>query len=170
MTKATQIKKLSVATVCGKIDAKAVLNSAAPIALMTIYGMAVGTKDGTSSFGDWTALQGQFKAVNADTGEVFESAQCFLPEVALIPLRVALAAGDSRSVRFAIKLYVRAATNTKPGGSVYEYTFENVLAPTEDDPLLALEREMQAQGLLPAPTADAGAPASAPAAAAKRRR
>lgn len=165
----TQIKKLSVATVCGKIDAKAVLNAAGPIPLMTVYGMAVGVKEGASTFGDWTALVGQFKAVNAETGEVFESSQVFLPEVALIPLRVALEAGESRSVKFAIKLAVKAATNTKPGGSVYEYTFENALPPAENDPLLELESAMQGLGLLPAPEKTDAAPAPAPRATRKRR-
>jgi hypothetical protein len=154
--KATQLKKLSVATVWGKIDAKTVLNATEPIALMTVYGMAVGVKTGTSSYGDWTALLGQFKAIHAETGELFESPQLFLPEVALVPLRVALAAGDARSVKFAIKLLVKESASRKPGGSVYEYTFENVLAPAEDDPILALESEMRKQGLLPAPDDDNG--------------
>lgn len=156
-----QVKKLSVATVYGKIDAKKVLTADAPIDLMTVYGVAVGTKSGTSNYGDWTALVGEFEAVNAETGEVSQANQLFLPEIALIPLRVALE--RAQSVRFAIKLQARAATNSKPGGVPYEYTFDSVLPPAEDDPMQALREQVKALAL-PAPTAS---PSDKPAAKGK---
>jgi hypothetical protein len=146
-----QVKKLSVATVYGKIDLKEVLNAEKPVPVMRAYGVAVGTKTGTSAYGDWTALIGQFKAVNLKTGEVSEAAQLFLPEVALTPLRVALSRNENRSVRFALDIKVQPAKNSKPGGVPYEYTFEHLLPPAEDDPLLMLEAEMKEVAALPAP-------------------
>jgi hypothetical protein len=157
-----QTKKLSVATVYGKIDAKKVLNSEKPIKVMRVIGQAIGTKAGNSSYGDWTSLVGQFKAINADTGEVSEAATLFLPDVALIPLQVALARDDTKGVAFAIDIFVKASTNTKPGGSVYEYSFENVLPPADNDPIKALEDKIAALAL-PAPTTTPDpAPAPAP--------
>lgn len=146
-----QVKKLSIATVVGKIDLKEVINADKPIPLMRAYGMAVGVKTGTSNYGEWTALVGQFKCVNLKTGEVSEAAQLFLPEVALVPLRVALMQNDNRAVRFALDVKVQPAKNSKPGGVPYEYTFDNVLPPAEDDPLLALEAEIAKVAALPAP-------------------
>ena len=134
-----QTKKLSVATVYGKIDPKEVLNAKEPIKVMRVMGQAVGTKAGTSSYGDWTSLVGQFKAVNPDTGKAFEASTLFLPEVALLPIQVALAQGDARGVTFAIDLYVKEAASRKPGGSVYEYSFEHVLPPVDSDPIAQLE-------------------------------
>jgi hypothetical protein len=154
-----QTKKLSVATVYGKIDAKKVLNSEQPIKVMRVYGQAVGTKTGDSNFGPWTALVGQFKAAHPETGEVSEASTLFLPDVALVPLQVALAQEGARGVMFAMDIFVKASTNTKPGGSVYEYSFENVLPPADNDPIKALEDKINALAL-PAPDA---APAAAPA-------
>jgi hypothetical protein len=146
-----QTKKLSVATVYGKINPKTVLDATEPIKVMRVIGQAVGTKSGESNYGAWTCLVGQFKATNPETGETSEAAVLFLPDVALVPLQVALAQGDTKGVAFAIDIFVKAATNTKPGGSVYEYSFENVLPPAENDPIRQLEEKI-ASLALPAPT------------------
>lgn len=136
-----QVKKLSVATVYGKIDLKELLNADKPVRVMRVLGQAVSSKSGESAYGRWTALLGRFKATNMDTGEVSEAAQLFLPEVALIPLQVAMSAGP---VTFAIDLYVKPSTNTKPGGSAYEYTWEPVLQTTDADPLRQMEEQILA--------------------------
>jgi hypothetical protein len=144
-----QVKKLSVATVYGKIDLKALFNSDAPIHVMRVYGQAVQTKTGESSYGEWTSLLGQFRALNPATGESFDGATLFLPDVALIPVQVALSQG---ATSFAIDLFVKQSANTKPGGSPYEYSFSHVLPPTDDDPIKRLEVQMEAMKALPAPT------------------
>lgn len=170
-----QVKKISTATVYGKINLVSLVkhhekNGAdTPLMLMRVYGQAVGEKTGTSAYGDWNALVGRFKAVNLETGEEMEASQCFLPEIALIPLRVQLAQPETKSVTFAIDVGVRLIPENKQraGGSPYEYLFENVVAPSDDDPLLKLEAEMNKNkplalpGKEPAPPA---APAAAPAA------
>lgn len=154
-----QIKKLSVATVCGKLDVKAILNSAEPIKLMRVIGQAVDQKRGESSYGDWTALLGRFKATNLATGEISEAATLFLPEVALIPLQVALAAGP---VMFAIEISVKSATNVKPGGSVYEYTWEPLLPPTDSDPIKQMEERLLALSAPASKLAGEGNPGDTP--------
>ena len=141
----SQIKKLSVATVYGKIDLKKLL--AAPgerIELMTVIGSAVGMKDGTSSYGDWRALLGIFQATNLETGEVFDASTLFLPEVAMIPITVSLAQPGTRGVEFAIKISARYAHDAKPGGSAYEYTWEPLLPPDQSDPVTRIKAKLDA--------------------------
>lgn len=172
-----QIKKISVATVVGKILIETLVahhskNGAdAALPLMRVLGQAVGTKTGTSAYGDWTALVGRFKATNLESGEVMEASQCFLPEIAMVPIQVALSnTGAGGSVTFAIDVSVRMipAEKRKPGGVPYEYTFDPVVEPNDDDPLVALERSIQAgpRALTFAGAAPVAAPAPAPAASA----
>lgn len=174
-----QVKKISVATVSGAIDLKKLFKhhedngDDAPLPLMRVIGQAVGLKIGTSAYGDWTALVGRFKATNLETGEVSEASQCFLPEIAMVPIQVALAnASQGGSVTFAIDVSVRAipANKRKLGGVAYEYTFDPVIEPNDDDPLVALERQIQAgpKALAFGAPAAAAAPAAAPAASSKR--
>lgn len=163
-----QTKKLSVATVYGAIDPKAVLNADAPIKVMTVFGDAVGLKIGTSTYGDYTALLGRFEAIHPETGEHSSASVLFLPDVALIPIQTALSQEGTKSVAFAIDVFVRASENKKPGGSVYEYTFENVLPPAEDDPMSRMRKAvLEAQGKAAQLEAPAPAPTPAPAPAAK---
>ena len=152
-----QVKKISVATVFGAVDRKQIIESAGkPVPIMRVLGQAVGVKSGTSSYGDWNCLVGQFKAINLQKPEItLEAAQCFLPDVALIPLQVALSGNDARGVQFAIDIFANLSNNTKPGGSLYEYSFENILAPSDTDPIAAMERKIEEQmRALAAPDAD----------------
>lgn len=150
----SQVKKLSVATVFGKIDLEALIKAPdQTIAIMRVIGRAVGVKEGMSSYGDWKALQGQFQAVNAATGEVFEAATLFLPDVAMTPLLVALSAPESRGVEFALALSVKYVKNGKPGGVPYEYTWEPLLPPDASDPIARITARLQELGKLPAPDA-----------------
>lgn len=146
-----QVKKISVATVYGKIDVKSVLNAEKPITVMRVAGQAVGTKSGDSNYGEWTALVGSFIATNPETGEMTEASQLFLPEVALIPIQVALGQAGARAVDFAIEVVVKASNNTKPGCSPYEYSFVNLMAPTaENDPMAKLRALLTGAGAAPA--------------------
>jgi hypothetical protein len=146
-----QVKKLSVATVYGKIKLSELMTKKEMI-VMRVIGSAVAVKKGISSFGEWTALQGKFRASNPSTGEVQESATLFLPDVALIPVQVALSAG-AQAVEFAIDVsvkYVAEEEGHKPGGSPYEYSFASLIEPSDDDPIARLEAKLKAA--LPAPT------------------
>lgn len=159
-----QIKKLSVKTVYGLIDLEKLINAPGKkLDVMTVLGLAVAVKQGTATYGDWTALQGQFEATNCETGEVFSSATLFLPEVALVPIQIALAQEGSRGVEFAIKIGVEYNPNKKPGGSAYSYTFDPLIPPDNNDPVSRLKSKLLA---LAAPAGTA-APAPAPAVPAK---
>lgn len=142
-----QVKKLSVATVFGKIDLKKLIaadEKGETVPVMRVMGSAIGTKTGDSNFGPWTALQGQFKAINLDTGETSEAATLFLPDVALTPILVGLAAPGARGVQFAIDIHAKYAADAKPGGVPYEYTFVPLLPAEDTDPIKQLELRLLA--------------------------
>lgn len=138
-----QVKKLSVATVFGKIKLSELVEKKV-MPVMEVFGAAVAVKSGISNFGEWRSLQGTFRATNPVTRQVFQGSTLFLPEVAMIPVEVALAAG-ARSVEFAVRVLVRYAAEDeghKAGGSAYEYTFESMVPPSEDDPLERMSKRL----------------------------
>lgn len=146
MSQAIQVlKKISVATVFGKVDLKELLKAPGEtIKAMRVLGLAISSKTGMSSYGEWTALLGQFQATNLATGEVFSGSTLFLPEVALTPILVALSSANARGVEFAIDVHVKYVNDAKPGGSPYEYTFVPLLAPDANDPVSRLAAKVAA--------------------------
>lgn len=165
-----QTKKLSVATVYGKIKLSELIK-AKTIHLMDVMGVAVREKKGLSSFGEWSALEGRFRATNAATGEVNESSTLFLPDVALTPIQVALSAPDAKGVEFAISIsakYVAEDEGHKAGGSPYEYTWEPILSMGSDDPLARISAKIEAQKLaLAGPKVESTSTAETPSESAK---
>ena len=159
-----QVKKLSVATVYGKIKLSELMDAKNKdgFPVMRVYGSAVSIKKGMSSFGEWEALQGRFKAINPATGEASEAATLFLPTVALLPIQVALNVPDARGVEFAIDVRVKFSEESQ---TKYEYSWEPLLLPSEDDPILRLEKKMLALAgpKAPAETPKESEPAPAPA-------
>lgn len=164
-----QVKKLSVGTVWGAIDVRKVLASDRPIAVMHVGGTAVDTKQVPTPYGESTCIMGEFTAVHPETGEMSEAGQLYLPEVAVIPLRLALAREGARAAEFAFTIFVKAAVDAKPGGSVYEYTFENRMPISDNDPRAKMRQLLlEAAGKAPALTDESKAtPAPAPAPAKK---
>ncbi len=162
-----QIKKISVATIFGAItDAMlALILQGQKIHVMRVWGVAVGVKKGISNYGEWVALVGDFKALNPTTPDTVQRAsQCFLPEIALLPVQVALEQSGNQSATFGMDVFITRALNPKPGGSVYEYTFEPLVAASADNPLARLEAEIGKTLALQHAPAAAPAPAPAPAA------
>jgi hypothetical protein len=146
-----QVKKISVATVYGKIALSALM--AAPnktLDIMQVVGVAVGIDKGESSYGDWECLKGDFEATDAKTGVVVRASTCFLPPVAMDAIKVGMSQmGTGRGLEFAIKViakYVAEDEGHKSGGSPYEYSFEHLLKPSaESDPILKLKAAIAAQ-------------------------
>lgn len=173
-----QVKKISVATVAGSPDIESLVkfheaNGAdATKPLVRIIGQAIGTKTGESTYGAWTGLLGRFMATNLETGEEVEASQCFLPEIALTPIVLALSNVDKgRSVTFAIDISCRMIPKEKrkPGGVPYEYLFADVVPPSDDDPLMKLKAQIAASpAALSFNKKPDAAPAPAPAAAKSR--
>lgn len=125
--------------------------------LANIVGIARGTKTGTSTYGEWTALVGDFIAeplVGEKVGNRFRTGQLFLPDVVLFMITSAL--GDNKGVEFSFKVGIIAADMEGDNASAtgYEYTADFLIAPAESDPLAAL-----AAKALPAPAPETPAPA-----------
>lgn len=108
-------------------------------AICQVFGVATGYKTGESDNGPWTALLGSFKAINAETGDIFRAGQCFLPDVAMDLVLPELEKDDVDSVDFAFVINIVADESSSVG---YFYTASPLLTPSGSDPLAALEARM----------------------------
>lgn len=148
------VKKLAVSTVFGDIEAirNAATVEGAPI--VRVAGIATNTKSGINrATGDeWTGLVGQFRGINMETGEVFESVKCFMPEIAtqmvVNALYSAKQTDKSATVEFGFDLGVKK-NPTVPIG--YEYTIKPLVEAKEASPLDTLLSAMPEMPRLAAP-------------------
>ena len=127
-------KKISVAKVCGKVTGSRVAKAGGNLKMATFAGIASDIKSGVSDFGEWEALTGQFRAINAETGEVFDSGVCFLPDVALDLVKGQLASG-AKAVEFAFEI---SAVEDETVSVGYSYRASPLLEMAEDDPMQRL--------------------------------
>ena len=141
-------KKISVAKVFGKINAVIVAKAENGILeIGRFFGSASGVKTGVSDFGEWTALTGQFRAINKQTGEVFDSGVCFLPDVAL-DLIVGQLNGGAQAVDFAFDINAVLDETVQVG---YSYRAIPILETSAESPISRLEAQMAKMAALPAP-------------------
>lgn len=134
------VKKLSAKTLVGIVKSYAKdLQPGQSIDLFKVVGVASGLKVGTSNYGEWTALMGQFVAealVGAKAGQRFRTGQMFLPDVALnmvAPVVGNLGKGDSVELAFTVGIQHDDDSST---GYIYDASF--LIEPKENDPLEAL--------------------------------
>lgn len=143
------LNKISVKTVCGKIDRKRFYGENAPadgkIPVMRVMGIANGFKTGTSDNGDWIAILGQFAATDLSTGEIARSGQCFLPISATGLVHAALRAEGVQHVEFAFDIVAVLDESSATG---YIYETHSLIAPKEDDPVTKM---MAALSAIPLP-------------------
>ena len=125
-------KKISTAKIYGKVNVRKLPEDGTVLNLYSIIGVAIGTKTGTSDYGDWTSLVGQFEATNLETGERMASANAFLPDVAQGLIEAQLTNPDTKQVQFAFVIGARVDEGSPVG---YSYTAQPVLAPDAKDPL-----------------------------------
>lgn len=102
--------------------------------LYQIVGVASGSKSGTSDYGEWRNLTGNFAAINLVTGEEFRSGIAFLPDVALDPILGQLSMGAT-AVEFGFTISIIEDDDSATG---YVYTAMPLIEPDENDPLEAL--------------------------------
>lgn len=139
------VKKISMKTICGKVSVKN-LPDEGDKPLMRVIGQAKGIKTGTSDYGDWAALTGIFEATNIETGEVYRSGVCFMPEIAQDMVIPALMQDSATAVDFAFEIGAEASEDSSVG---YVYTIKPLIEAAESDPLRALSEQVQKS--LPAP-------------------
>lgn len=134
-------KKITVATVLGgKPDIKKIIAAheatGKALPLIECYGIATGTKAGSSDMGPFVKLIGLFQAVNLETGEKTRAGVCILPAAANDLVAGALGfPTDARGVEFGFRLSaiydVKSATN-------YVYVVEAMHQIQDNDPLAML--------------------------------
>ena len=127
------LRKITLKNVAGRIDIEKVL--AAPdrrIHLMKVYGLTHKAIFGQTDIGAYVKFSGSFRAVNMETGEMFESGALILPGIAQDLLLGALNNNDVESVTFGFDISVKYSPESV---AKYEYDVSSMLAPTADDPL-----------------------------------
>lgn len=150
--KLTPLKKISVKEVCGTIPMSIVpplmIGDAAnpepnpdkEIKLCRIAGFASGTKTGTSTYGPWQALLGEFAATSYLTGELFASKTALIPgamgEALFVATENALAEDASAKVRFSIDVSV--SRSPREPDKKYVYHVRPVIEAELGSPALAL--------------------------------
>ena len=130
------VKKISTASVYGKISNE---DKVSPKALYRVFGVTAGVKTGETQYGTWTAFVGEFQAVNVETGEVFNSGKCFLPEIVESGILVQLA--QAESVKFAFEIGIKPNEEVAIG---FEYTARPLLQPQENNLLSSMAQEVLA--------------------------
>lgn len=118
--------------------------------IANVVGIAKGLKGGTSNYGDWTSLIGDFVAeasVGDMKGKRFRTGQLFLPDVVLHMIIGAM--GNNTGVEFSFRIGITAVPTDgeRPSATGYEYTADFLVEPGENDPLENLIAKA-----LPAPT------------------
>ena len=141
------LKKVSAATVFGdvkKLRATAEKGGGESVPVMRVMGVAIGTRTGTSQYGDWISLRGQFSATNLETGEEFRGSSLFVPDE-LTDMIAAQLSQDVKSVEFAVDIGVRESDAVIG----YEYTVEPLIEPAENDPLKSIAARIDLPEKLP---------------------
>lgn len=136
MSEQNLLSKISVAKCHGKISRDALPTG--PI--LRVGGIATGTKSGPDKNrpGEtWTALTGDFIAIDTVTGEEYRAGVCFLPTVGQNLVLGALG-GSPDGVEFGFDIGVKKADN--PVG--YEYTVKPVVKAKESQVMLNLMARM----------------------------
>lgn len=137
------IKKISVATVHGALDKKALfaLPEGQSMRVMRVFGVATGVETGTSSMGDWECLTGEFKAINTDDEE-FYSGKAFLPGAGHSVVAGRLLGAGTEGVEFVFDF---AAVADKPGAkpSATGYTYQ--VKPVIEQPAESRIRRLEGQ-------------------------
>lgn len=135
------LRKISVKTVCGKQTLEMIVEKKA-YPLMQVYGHAQRVKEGTTDFGSYQKLLGQFEAVNLATGQVFQSPQCIMPEPAngMVAGQL-LGDNPAEQVSFALEIGIKRDESSSVG---YTYTTKQLVKAQDADPLADLRGKVKA--------------------------
>lgn len=157
--KAEPLRKITVKTVCGGKDAdvkaamleKVMKDKTKVHSIMRVWGVATRLKPGASDLGPYVKFNGQFRALNIETGEVFRSAAMLLPKFLEEELAGAMGAGESaKASEFALEIGVKY---DKTAATSYVYTADSLVQMAESDQMKQLEQRIRDDNpkALPAP-------------------
>jgi len=124
------VKKISSKLMCGKVrDCNEGI-------LYSVVGKVIGLKSGSSTYGDWTALKGDFEAWNEK--QRCKSHLCFLPDILTLQLEIALADGND-DITFGVEV-LKKNNDTTVG---YEYEVRNIIPQKETNLLEDLRSKFE---------------------------
>ena len=136
-------KKVSVSKLSGKTTVKRVVDAAGNVLQCGQFmGRATGIITGDSDYGPWTGLLGQFRAISPK-GETFDSAQCFLPDVAQ-NLIIGQLQGGAQAVDFAFNITAILDEESPVG---FSYRAAPLLDVSADDPIARIQQRMEVKRL-----------------------
>ena len=101
---------------------KTALGTKKSVDLLKIVGVTSKATPGQTDKGEYVVFGGTFRAVNLDTGELFEASSCILPNFIAESLSHALV--TSQEVEFALAVGVKANATSVTG---YEYTVKPLI-------------------------------------------
>lgn len=146
-----RLRKITLATIGAKPDFELLMKADGKRKdLADIYGVATKAKPGTSDYGPYVAFLGQFRAVNLETKQVYESSKAIFPQFIEEELFGALGqGGETPNVEFAMRI---SAKYDKDAATKYVYDMKPIIPPRENAQFSALEsRVKESAKLLPAP-------------------
>lgn len=128
------LRKITIKT-CGfdVAEIKNVLGDKKFADLVKIVGVTSSYKVGQTDKGEFIKLSGTFNAINMQTGELFNSGECLLPN--FISENIAEALKNSSEVEFALQIGVKADATSVTG---YQYTVKPLIDAKPSEKLLAL--------------------------------
>lgn len=133
----TNVKKLSIASIHGPLtkEEKETIKAGDSIFVGRFFGVATGSKTGTSQYGPWTALTGSFAGINSD-GEEFRAAQCLLPLGIPETIAAQLAQESVSEVYFSVDIFAKYKKIGNEDG--HEYFSKSHETPSAEDPLIKM--------------------------------
>jgi len=121
------IGKISVKTVVGN---KKTINdgikeyNGASVPIMRVVGQVSGIETGSSTYGEWLALKGNFQATNILTGEVFMSSTAFVDNTYSQNIQSELEKEEVSIVEIAVDIHAASSDSSQTG---YIYSIRPLL-------------------------------------------
>jgi len=144
MSAINRVKKISVASVTGKLTAAVIQemkDKGTTVFVGRFYGNATESKKGVSQYGPWVALVGSFRGVNPD-GEIFQGPQLLLPLGICEAAAEQLAGEGVESVQIVVDIF--AKYKQIGNGDGYEFFAQTQEAPETEDPLALMGAKLPA--------------------------
>lgn len=123
----TVVKKISVASVYGKIKVKDIPEDGT-LDICRLSGVVNATEHGTSDYGTWSCLVGQCAGVNKETGEMFVGKNAFIPgamgDALVAAMETALSEDAGAQMKFCVDISVKVSTRDP---NKFEYIVKPVI-------------------------------------------
>jgi hypothetical protein len=121
--KLTPIGKITTKTCCGALEVGKLPEDGSEVGILKIAGFASGIKSGSTQYGPWHALVGEFAATNMGTGEIFIAKTALIPgamgEALISSTEEMLAQNADAKLKFSVMVSVKRS----PRDPLLKYEF-----------------------------------------------